>query len=170
MVFEMAFQQGIRTKVIKYLEIITWDKGFHVSFQKFPLLALRPAWLRTFLLWFFVDLNLTRGGRSGKPTILKGGSLSWILYFQNKTEIDIAWIPGMHGYPQIPHYFFQTMTFLWGFLGNSHGCPGAAPFRDPPDPRNAIGIHVTTAEYESRQVQTALWPWLLVTCGGGGVG
>lgn len=76
----------------------------------------------------------------------------------------------MHGYPQIPHYFFQTMTFLWGFLGNSHGCPGAAPFRDPPDPRNAIGIHVTTAEYESRQVQTALWPWLLVTCGGGGVG
>lgn len=40
----------------------------------------------------------------------------------------------------------------------------------PPDRRNAIGIHVTTAEYESRQVQTALWPWLLVTCGGSGVG
>ena len=40
----------------------------------------------------------------------------------------------------------------------------------PPDRRNAIGIHVTTAEYESRQVQTALWPWLLVTYGGSGVG
>lgn len=76
MLFEVAFQQGIRTKVMKYLEIITWDKWFHVSFQKFPLLALQPAWLRTFL---FADLNLTRGKTSGKPTILKGGSLWWIL-------------------------------------------------------------------------------------------
>lgn len=39
--------------------------------------------------------------------------------------------------------------------------PQPPPFPSPLDPRNAIGIHVTTAEYESRQVQTALWPMVV---------
>lgn len=65
------------------------------------------------------------------------------------------------------------MTFLWGFLGNSHGCPGAAPFPPPePDPRNAArdpchncGIWKQTSPNSSLAVVVGYlrwrWSWFI---------
>ena len=135
-----------------YRRVITWDKWFHVSFQKFPLLALQPAWLS------MENPPFWRVVRCGEYYISK-----------NKREIDIAWIPGMHGYPpKINHYFFQTTTFLWGFLGNSHGCPPCRLFRFPPwspqchrDPCHNCGIWKQTSPNSSLAMVVGYlrWKW-----------
>ena len=70
-----------------------------------------------------MDLNLTRGESENHHS--EGGCR----FSRKKPDIDVAWIPGMHGYldnpTQVPYIIFQSVTFL-EFLRKSMGCPLAA--------------------------------------------
>jgi len=98
-----------------YRRVITWDKWFHVSFQKFPLLALQPAWLS------MENPPFWRVVRCGEYYISK-----------NKREIDIAWIPGMHGYPPNYSLFFSNHDIFVGFLRKFPWMSTLPPFPFPP--------------------------------------
>lgn len=127
-------------------------------FKSFPFWHSNLLDLAPFFLW----TSISQGGNVWKTHHSEGWFVVVHVYFHKHTlEIDMPLIPGMRGYPQLPRCFFKPWQFF-GISSEINGCPS----RLLPSPcRLFPGIHVTTAEYESRQVKTALWPCLLVTWG-----